>query len=245
MGITIAIWEKWIEFKHDFIRITVSSLISPLLYLVAFGWGIGSHTTVNGHPYILFLIPGIVALTTMNTSFSAAGVSLNVQRLYEHSFDQIIISPTPLWQYIAGQVIGGALRGVYSGTLILIISLFFSVNIHINVMFFLVMLLNGMVFAALGVFAAVIGRTHADVARFSTFVITPMSFLCNTFFSLDKIPHGLKEFIYYLPLSHSSNALRCISYGEACPLVSILILFGYCALFLYISYRVVLKKKNL
>lgn len=51
---------------------------------------------------------------------------------------------------------------------------------------FLVMLLNGMTFGALGVMAAVLASTHADITRFSTFVILPMTFLCNTFFPLDR-----------------------------------------------------------
>ena len=106
MAILTVIWEKWIEFKHEWIKITISSLITPLLYLITFGLGIGNFITTGDRPYLQFLIPGIIALTTMNSSFNAVGMSLNVQRLYEHSFDSIMASPTPLWQYIIGQMIG-------------------------------------------------------------------------------------------------------------------------------------------
>ena len=51
----------------------------------------------------------------MNGSFNAIAQNLNVQRLYEKAFDQVMISPTPLWQFIAGQIIGGSLRGFYAG----------------------------------------------------------------------------------------------------------------------------------
>ena len=101
--------------KYEWFKITTSALISPLLYMIALGWGLGATTTVTDRPYIDFLVPGIIALTTMNTSFSAVGLSLNVQRLFEHSFDHIIISPTPISQYIVGQMLGGSLRGMYSG----------------------------------------------------------------------------------------------------------------------------------
>ena len=37
MAILTAIWEKWVEFKHEWVKITISSLISPLLYLLTFG----------------------------------------------------------------------------------------------------------------------------------------------------------------------------------------------------------------
>ena len=177
MGIVTVLWEKWVEFKYEWFKITTSALISPLLYMIALGWGLGATTTVTDRPYIDFLVPGIIALTTMNTSFSAVGLSLNVQRLFEHSFDHIIISPTPISQYIVGQMLGGSLRGMYSGCLILLLSIPFGATMHISPMFFLVMLLNGMVFAALGVLAAVLAATHSDISRFSTFVILPMTFL--------------------------------------------------------------------
>ena len=137
-GIRTAVWEKWIEFKHEWKKITASSIISPLLYMVALGWGLGSMVNTGERPYIDFLVPGIIALTTMSTGYNSVSVSLNVQRLYERSFDQVIISPTPIFSYIFGQMAGGALRGMYAGALILLLSLPFGVSIHMNVLFFVV-----------------------------------------------------------------------------------------------------------
>ena len=93
MGIITILWEKWREFIRDFSRITLAAMVAPLMYLIVFGWGI--RTTMNGQPYLYFLIPGVVSLTTMNGSFNAIAQNLNVQRLYEKAFDQVIISPTP------------------------------------------------------------------------------------------------------------------------------------------------------
>ena len=111
MGIITILWEKWVEFRRDFYKITLAAMIAPLMYLIVFGMGI--QTTSHGQPYLNFLIPGVVSLTTMNGSFNAIAQNLNVQRLYEKAFDQVMISPTPLWQFIAGQIIGGSLRGLY------------------------------------------------------------------------------------------------------------------------------------
>ena len=97
MGIITILWEKWVEFRRDFYKITLAAMIAPLMYLVVFGMGI--QTTSHGQPYLNFLIPGVVSLTTMNGSFNAIAQNLNVQRLYEKAFDQVMISPTPLWQF--------------------------------------------------------------------------------------------------------------------------------------------------
>lgn len=244
-GIMTVLWEKWVEFKFEWKKITASALVSPLLYMIALGWGLGSASSVTDRPYIDFLVPGIIALTTMNTSFSAVAQPLNVQRLFEHSFDHIIISPTPMPAYIFGQMIGGALRGMYSGVLILLLSIPFGATMQITPAFFLVMVLNGMTFGALGVMAAVLASTHADISRFSTFVILPMTFLCNTFFPLDKTPRLVQVLISILPLTHASGSLRAIAYGDAADGVSILILFVYAAAFMAIANFVVIRRKNL
>ena len=243
-GIITAIWEKWVEFKFEWKRITAAALVSPVLYMIALGWGLGSMTTVTDRPYIDFLVPGLIAMCTMNNSFSAVATALNVQRIFEHSFEQILISPTSLSQYVLGQAIGGSLRGMYSGILVLLISLPFGIDIRITPAFFLVMLLNGVVFGALGVLAAILASTHADVGRFSTFVITPMTFLCNTLFPLEKIPGVVQTVIGLLPLTHASGQLRSISYGEPVSPLSIAVLGAYAVLFVLLSIFFIKRRKN-
>lgn len=140
-----------------------------------------------------FLIPGVVSLTTMNGSFNAIAQNLNVQRLYEKAFDQVIISPTPLWQFIAGQILAGALRGLYAGGIILFLVWPIETGLVFNGISILILFLNGAVFSALGIVVSFLARNHADVPRFSNYFIMPMAYLCNTFFSTDRIPHGSRE----------------------------------------------------
>ena len=244
-GIITVLWEKWVEFLFEWKKITASALVSPMLYMIALGWGLGSTSSVTDRPYIDFLVPGIIALSTMNNSFSAVGQPLNVQRLFERSFDQIIISPTPMPAYIFGQMLGGALRGMYSGFLILLLSIPFGANIQLSVAFFLVMLLNGMTFAALGILAAIVASSHGDIARFSTFFILPMTFLCNTFFPLERVPDFIQVLISILPLTHASSSLRAMAYGTAPNPFSIAILAIYALIFMIVANIVVIRRKNL
>ena len=149
MGILTVLWEKWVEFRRDFYKITLAAMVAPLMYILVFGMGI--QTVSHGQPYLNFLIPGVVALTTMNGSFNAIAQNLNVQRLYEKALDQVMISPTPLWQFVIGQIIGGSLRGIYAGVVILFLVLPIGTNLCFNGWSFLIMFLNGAVFATMGV----------------------------------------------------------------------------------------------
>jgi ABC-type polysaccharide/polyol phosphate export permease len=72
-----------------------------------------------------------------------------------------------------------------------------------------------------------------------------MSYLCNTFFSTDSIPHGVREFISALPLSQTSRMVRAIAWGEEVNLIGIVVLLVYLAVFTGIGLYFVYQKKNL
>lgn len=243
MGIFTILWEKWREFVRDFSRITLAAMVAPLMYLIVFGWGI--RTTMNGQPYLYFLIPGVISLTTMNGSFNAIAQNLNVQRLYEKAFDQVIISPTPLWQFIAGQIIAGALRGLYAGGIILLLVSPIKTGLIFSPLSVFILFLNGAVFSSLGIVVSFLARNHADVPRFSNYLIMPMAYLCNTFFSTDSIPRGARELIAALPLSQTSRMVRGMASGESISLMGIPLLLAYLTFFTSIALCFVYQKKNL
>ena len=243
MGIVTVLWEKWTEFKRDFYKITLSAMISPLLYLIVFGMGI--KTTSHGEPYINFLIPGLVAMSTMTGSFGAVAQNMSVQRLYEKALDQIMVSPTPLWQFITGQIIGGSLRGIYSAAMILLLTFPLKTGLVWNGWSLLVMFLNGTVFATIALTLSFMAKSYTDAPRYTSFIIVPMSFLCNTFFSTDDMPNGFRQFISVLPLSKASEMLRSISRGEGFDVWGMVILVIYLVVFSLISMNFIYKKKNL
>ena len=243
MGIVTILWEKWTEFRRDFCRITLSALITPVMYLLVFGLGISAEA--QGRPYLQYLIPGLVAMTSMNGSFNAIAQPLNVQRLYEKAFDQVIISPTPLWQFLLGQVIAGSLRGLYACGLILLLVWPMPTGLVFNGYYFLVLFVNGAVFSALGVVVSFLAKSHADVPRFSGYFMMPMAFLCNTFFSSDHLPRGFREVVGILPLSEASGMVRHIAYGEAWNPMGIMVLLCYLLLLTALGLWFVYQKQNL
>ena len=243
MGIVTVLWEKWTEFKRDFYKITLSAMISPLLYLIVFGMGI--KTTSHGEPYINFLIPGLVAMSTMTGSFGAVAQNMSVQRLYEKALDQIMVSPTPLWQFITGQIIGGSLRGIYSAAMILLLTFPLKTGLVWNAWSLLVMFLNGTVFATIALTLSFTAKSYTDAPRYTSFIIVPMSFLCNTFFSTEEMPNGFRQFVSVLPLSKASEMLRSISRGEGFDEWGIVVLAIYLVVFSLISMSFIYKKKNL
>ena len=243
MGIITVLWEKWTEFRRDCLKITLAAMISPLMYLIVFGLGV--QTTLHGEPYLMFLIPGIVAMSTMTGSFGAVAQNMSVQRLYEKALDQVMVSPTPLWQFIAGQILGGALRGIYAGAVILLLTYPVRGGLIFNGWSFLVMFLNGMVFATFGLVLSFLSKSYSDTPRYNAYIITPMSFLCNTFFSTDQMPGVFRAVIGALPLSQASRMIRLIAHGEKPGIAGYLILMAYIGVFSLIAVIYIYKKKTL
>ena len=243
MGIIAVLWEKWREFRRDFYKITLAATITPLMYLIVFGLGI--QTTSHGEPYLNFLVPGIVAMSTMTGSFSAVAQNMSVQRLYEKALDQVMVSPTPLWQFILGQVIGGSLRGMYAAGIIMLITLPIAADLTFNGWSFLVMFLNGLVFSTIALVLSFLAKSYTDAPRFTSYIIMPMSFLCNTFFSTEQMPMGIRQVVELLPLSQACEMIRSVSAGGSTGVFGWIVLLVYLAVFSAISVVFVYKKKNL
>ncbi|NPV89764.1 MAG: ABC transporter permease [Firmicutes bacterium] len=203
------------------------SMVGPLLYLMAFGWGLGRNIQLGGVNYLDFVVPGIVAVSAMNGSYNATGTSLNISRLYHRTFEEFLVAPIGVWSIVLGNVLGGCMRGLFSSTVILIMSFFFGARLHYNFWLIIALFLTCFLFASLGVVAAMVVNSHEDMANFGTFFILPMSFLCGTFFQVDVLPPIVSQIIMLLPLTHSAISIRAIALGAGFPLTSLLVMAGY------------------
>lgn len=238
MEMTTILWREWVFFKNRFFKITSSQLISPLLYLVTFGLGLGHTVTIDGQPYLYYLIPGILAMTTMRNSYSAVSMRISVARLHEKSFEMYLLAPMRMTSLAIGYVLAGAFRGIYAGSFILLIGLLVGAKIHISGWLIFFVFLNAVIFAELGFLAAMIIDTHYDMNRFTNMVITPMSFLCGTFFSVDSMPWYLKRIIEIFPLTHTSRLIRGVSFQYGIHGFSLLMAILYAAIILILCIRV-------
>lgn len=195
-------------------RMVASMAVSPTLYLVAFGYAMGGAVRVDGHTYMEFLIPGLVAMSSMTQAFGIAS-EINIARFYWHIFEEFQAAPISDLAYVTGEVLAGMTRAVLAIFVILGLGLLFGVRLHYGPLFWLAALLNSFVFASLAVALAMLVKSHADQAMINSFVITPMAFLGGTFFPLDRLPEWARSVIYLLPLTHAAAAIRAAAFGKS------------------------------
>jgi Nod factor-specific ABC transporter NodJ protein len=209
--------------RKRFFRQLASMSVSPLLYLVAFGLGMGRGVTIGGHTYLQFLIPGLVAMNSMIQAFAIAS-EINIARFYWHIFEEIQAAPISNISYVTGEVLAGITRAVFSVALIILIAILSGVPLSYNLYFWFAVVLNSFVFASLAVGMAMLVKSHSDQALLTNFFITPMAFLGGTFFPVDKMPEWAQHILFFLPLTHASKAIRAAAFGDPPAFSSYLLL---------------------
>jgi ABC-2 type transport system permease protein len=224
--------------KKRFFRQLASMCVSPLLYLVSFGLGMGQNLRVGGHSYLEFLIPGLIAMNSMIQAFAIAG-EINIARFYWHIFEEFQSAPISNIAYVTGEVLAGITRAIFSVALIIVIAALSGVVLSYGFYFWLAVVLNGFVFASLAVGLAMLVKSHSDQALLTNFFITPMAFLGGTFFPVDRMPQWARYVLHFLPLTHASNIIRSASFGERPEFSSYLLLaVTGAALFVFAFYWV-------
>ena len=204
-------------------KLLLSMSVSPLLFLVTFGYAMGSGLTVDGRSYIEFLIPGLAAMSSMRQAFSIAS-EINVARFYWHVFEEFQAAPISRLAYVFGEVLAGMTRACLAVGVILALGLVFGVKPACSLFFWGAVVLNSFVFASLAVGLAMVVKSHADQAMLTNFVITPMAFLGGTFFPIDRLPTWARYPLSLLPLTHASSAIRAAAFGKPPVMFSYIVL---------------------
>ena len=234
--ISTVFWRDWLVLKRRMVKFILSRMVAPLLYLVAFGWGLGRSIQVESGSYLDFLVPGILALNSMNISFNSI-TPVHAERVYHKSLEEYILAPIWPEAFVIGKVLASVLRGLISSAIIFLLAGAFGAHMNLSPLFLLVLVLNCAIFAEIGFLAAMKLSTYEAMAQVNTYILLPMSFLCGTFFKTAALPEGIRFVIELLPLTHTSCLLRALALGEVLPYVSLLVLTAYALVCFWLGRR--------
>jgi lipooligosaccharide transport system permease protein len=219
--LTSRVWTVWRRNFDVFMKTWhvnfLPSLIEPILYLLAFGFGLGTFVSeIEGISYIQWIAPGLVAITVMYGSFFECTYGSFVRMYYQRTFDAIIATPINVEEVIAGELLWGATRAMFNAAIVLAVIAAFGL---ISTPWFLAMLIvaffGGLLFASLGMcFTAL--APNIDFFNYPTFLlITPMFLISNTFIPLTSFPSQLQTIaLAALPLTHVADLSRVLVVGK-------------------------------
>ena len=188
------------------------SVITSSLYFLVFGTVLGSRIgEMQGVDYMTFVVPGLVMLAVVTTSYANTSFTFFSSKFFAKNIEEILVSPTPPWLMIAGFVGGGVVRGVITGALVLLVSLFFtglSLSIHSLFIILGFAVLTCLVFALAGLVNGIYAKTIDGINIVPTFVLTPLVYLGGIFYSVHTLPEWWQAITYANPLFYLINGFR-------------------------------------
>lgn len=185
-----------------------SAVMFPIIYLFAFGMGIGPVMNNIHGGYLPFLTKGMLSITVMMNAFQQTSLSVSVGRFYFKTFQTLLLSPISAFQVILGITLAGVTRGFIAGGIIYIIAMVFFDVPMLNLWGFLGILLSAFCFGILGIAIGLWIKNPDALSSVINFIITPMTFFCGTFFPLYNLPDWLQIVVGILPLTLANNLLR-------------------------------------
>lgn len=191
-----------------------SSVMFPVIYLFAFGLGLGSRVEVSGG-YVPFLAKGIVSLTVMLNAFQQTSLSVSAGRLYFRTFQTVILSPVPALQIAGGIALAGLTRGIIMGGLVYAVAWAAFGVPALSGVAVTGMVLSAFCFAAFGIAAGLRIADPDEISLVNNFVITPMIFFCGSFFPVQNLPDMLQMLVSALPLSIANSLIRLEFWSSA------------------------------
>ena len=195
---------------------TFSAVLEPVIYLLAFGLGLGATIVdrVDGLEYVQFVGTGMVATAVIFSSALPAMYGTFVKDRFQNTYDAILAAPVDVEELVTAEMLWIALRSGVYGTFPLLVSMGFGLDPAPGMLLVpLFCFVSALGFAAFGTAAA---ASLAKIDQFNyvtTLFVTPLFLVAGTFFPIDQLPAGLRALANLNPLYHLVELVRHASFG--------------------------------
>src|ERR687895_2969858 len=195
---------------------TFSSVLEPVIYLVAFGLGLGATIVdrVDGLEYVEFVGTGMVATAVIFSSALPAMFGSFVKERFQRTYDAILAAPVDVEELVTAEILWIGIRAGFFGCFPLIVSLFFGLDPSPGMLLVpLFCFVTALGFAAFGVATAASVSKIDQFSYVTTLVVTPLFLVAGTFFPIDDLPEGVQVAANFNPLYQLVELVRGSAFG--------------------------------
>jgi ABC-2 type transport system permease protein len=194
----------------------VSPVISTSLYFVVFGAAIGSRITqIEGIPYGSFIVPGLVMLMLLTQSTANASFGIYFPK-FVGTIYEILSAPISAFEIVLGYVGASATKSILLGSIIMITAaLFVPLRIEHPVWMIAFLVLTAVTFSLLGFIIGIWAAGFEQLQFIPLLIITPLTFLGGTFYSISVLPPLWQKIALFNPLVYLISGFRWSFYGIA------------------------------
>jgi len=198
------------NFKSFWKTTTFSSILDPVIYLLAFGLGFGTLVSVvNGIDYVYFVGTGMVATAVLFSSVFSAMYGVFIKHRFQHTYDAILAAPVDVEELATAEIAWLGIRAGVYGMAPLLVTMLFGLDPSWGMLAVpFIGAVTGLGFAALGVFAAASVSKIDHFSYIQSALITPLFLVSGTFFPIDALPKGAQVVSNLNPLYHCVELVR-------------------------------------
>src|SRR5438105_5696661 len=196
---------------------TFSSIVQPLIYLLAFGLGFGSRISHQfGHVrYVEYVATGVVATAVMFSAACPGMFNTFVRWQFQRTYDAMLAAPVDVEELVTAEVLWISLRAGAYGLAPLLVAFAFGLEPEAGMLLVpLIGFVTGFGFASFGVTVAAVAKTIDNFNYITSAVLTPMFLVAGTFFPVSSLPGGVRDVARFNPLYHCVQLVRDASLGR-------------------------------
>ena len=196
----------------------VGNIAEPLMWLVAFGYGMGAlvgKITVQGPdgavqvPYILFLASGSICMSAMQAASFEALYSAFSRMHMQKTWDGIMNAPVGLDDIVLAEMLWAAFKSLFTVTTIMGVMLALGISHSPKLLLAWPILLGvGVAFSCIALIFNALAKGYDFFTYYFTLFLTPMMFMSGVFFPLDQLPAAVRAVADWLPLSNAVLLVR-------------------------------------
>jgi len=203
-------YREMILLKNKLIRpgYVFYSVSAPVIYLLAFGLGLGSRIDVGGVGYGAFLVQGIVCMSSMSNSYNMMVSSVSFGRLHSGSFQTLMTSPLSSLSVMTGLIASGIIRGFIASFFIVAAGIIVFKVFPFTLLSVTALIINVTFFSSIAVITGLLIKDIETNAVIINFVIMPMSFFSGTFYPVSFLPESVRWLVHLFPLTHTNIIMR-------------------------------------
>jgi len=194
----------------------MAPVISTSLYFVVFGSAIGSRmSSVDGVSYAAFIVPGLIMLSLLTESVSNASFGIHMPK-WSGTIYELLSAPVSWWEAVAGYVGAAATKSVLLGLIMLATArIFVPYHIAHPAMMAAFLVLTAVSFSLFGFIIGVWADGWERLQIVPTLIITPLTFLGGSFYSVAMLPPLWRRVTLFNPVVYLVSGFRWSFYGHA------------------------------
>ena len=215
------------RFLNVYMQTIIAPVVTTLLFYTVFALAFGGITQMIGEiPYLVFLAPGLIMMTMVQNAFSNTSSSIVISKVQGNIVD-VLMPPLSATEIYIGFILGGLLRGLCVGLCAgIVMALFVPIHIHSIPYIIGFAVMGTMMLASLGLAGGIWSEKFDHIAAVTNFLVTPLTFLSGTFYSIERLPEVWQTVAHYNPFFHMIDGFRYGFIGQAdgSPLVGVMFL---------------------